>query len=121
MSAEQVRQVGDLYLNWQAEEDVSAVVKVAEVVRNDYNLSPSRYVASNDVEPPLPLEEAVVLMQEAEEARAEADAKLDGVMALGFEVVGGARGSPIEIGVCHGKRAEARCDMATNRLQPSFA
>ena len=45
MSAEQVRQVGDLYLNWQAEKDVSAVVKVAEVKRNDYNLSPSRYVA----------------------------------------------------------------------------
>ena len=86
MSAEQVRQVGDLYLNWQAEEDVSAVVKVAEVVRNDYNLSPSRYVATNDVEPPLPLEDAVVLMQEAEEARAEADAKLDEVLAaLGFE------------------------------------
>ncbi len=81
MSAEQVQQVGKLYLTWQEEEDVSAVVKVAEVVRNDYNLSPSRYVASNDVEPPLPLEEAIVLMQEAEEARAEADAKLDEVMA----------------------------------------
>ena len=38
------------------------------------------------MEPPLPLEEAVVLMQEAEEARAAADAKLDEVMAaLGFE------------------------------------
>ncbi|MCB0160758.1 MAG: N-6 DNA methylase, partial [Caldilineaceae bacterium] len=86
MSAEQVRTVGDLYLNWRAEEELSAVVKVAEVVRNDYNLSPSRYVASNDVEPPLPLEEAVVLMQEAEEARAVADARLDAVMAaLGFE------------------------------------
>ena len=86
MSAEQVRKAGDLYLNWQTEEDVSAIVKVAEVVRNDYNLSPSRYVAANDVEPPLPLEDAIVLMHEAEEARAEADAGLDKVMAaLGFE------------------------------------
>ena len=34
----------------------------------------------------MPLEEAVVLMQEAEEARPEADTKLDDVMdALGFE------------------------------------
>jgi type I restriction enzyme M protein len=86
MSAEQVAKVGDLYLNWQEEVDISIVVKQAEVVRNDYNLSPSRYVASNDAEPPLPLEDAVVLMQEAEEARADADAKLDQVMAaLGFE------------------------------------
>ncbi len=65
----QVRQVGELYLSWQEEEDVSAVVKVAEVVRNDYNLSPSRYVASNDVEPPLPLEEAIVLMQDPRKPR----------------------------------------------------
>jgi len=56
------------------------------VVRHDYNRSPSRYVSNSDVEPPLPLEEALVLLQEAEEARAEADAKLDRVMAmLGFE------------------------------------
>jgi type I restriction enzyme M protein len=42
-------------------------------------------VASNDVEPPLPLEEALVLLAEAEEERAEADAELDAVlMALGF-------------------------------------
>jgi type I restriction enzyme M protein len=85
MSAEQVATLGDLYLNWQAEENVSLVVKQAEVVRNDYNLSPSRYVASNDVEPPLPLEDAVVLLREAEESRAEADVKLAQVLAaLGF-------------------------------------
>ncbi len=81
MSDEQIAQVADLLLAWQAQEDVSVVVKQAEVVRNDYNLSPSRYVASNDVEPPLPLEEALVLLQEAEEARAEADGKLNQVLA----------------------------------------
>jgi len=86
MTAEQVAHIGDLYLNWQEEADTSLVVKQAEVVRNDYNLSPSRYVASNDVEPPLPLEEALVLLREAEEARAEADEKLGQVLAtLGFE------------------------------------
>ena len=81
MSDDQIAQVADLLLAWQAQEDVSVVVKQAEVVRNDYNLSPSRYVASNDVEPPLPLEEALVLLQEAEEARAEADGKLNQVLA----------------------------------------
>lgn len=53
---------------------------------NDYNLSPSRYVATDDVEPPLPLEEALVLLAQAEEAREEADAEFDQVLiALGFE------------------------------------
>ena len=85
MTDEQVAHVADLLLNWQEEEHVSKVVKRAEVIRNDYNLSPSRYVTSNDVEPPLPLEEAIERLRIAEEARAEADRKLDSVMqALGF-------------------------------------
>jgi type I restriction enzyme M protein len=56
------------------------------VARNDYNLSPSRYVVIDDAEPVLTLEEALVLLAQAEEARAEADADLEGVLAqLGFE------------------------------------
>ncbi len=85
MTDEQVAYIGDLYLNWQEEEHVSKVVKRAEVIRNDYNLSPSRYVTNNDVEPPLPLEDAIVRLREAEEVRAEADTQLDMVMKkLGF-------------------------------------
>lgn len=86
MTDEHIARIADLFLNWRAEENVSVVVKQAEVLRNDYNLSPSRYVSHNDGEVPLPLEDALVLLQEAEEARAEADRKLDQVMvALGFE------------------------------------
>jgi len=85
MTDEQVAHIADLVLDWRAEEHVSAIVSRADVTRNDYNLSPSRYVSSNDVEPPLPLEEAVVRLREAEEARREADAKLDRIMvALGL-------------------------------------
>jgi type I restriction enzyme M protein len=86
MTDAQIQQVSDLFLHWRVEENVSVIVKQAEVVRNDYNLSPSRYVSHNDGEVSLPLEDALVLLQEAEEARAEADRKLDQVMAgLGFE------------------------------------
>ena len=64
---------------------MSAVITTAEAARNDYNLSPSRYMATDEVEPPLPLEEALVLLAQAEEARAEADAELDRVLSeLGF-------------------------------------
>lgn len=85
MTDEQIVYIADLYLNWQEEDHVSKIVKRAEIIRNDYNLSPSRYVTNNDVEPPLPLEDAIVRLREAEETRAEADLKLDMVMRkLGF-------------------------------------
>jgi len=86
LEEEHLSQVARLYREWVAEEGVSTIVTLSEVARNDYNLSPSRYVASNDHEPPMPLEEAVVLLAQAEEERALADAELDKVLKeLGFE------------------------------------
>jgi type I restriction enzyme M protein len=68
-----------------AGERLSAIVTTTEVARNDYNLSPSRYVATDEQEAALPLEEALVLLAEAEESRREADTALDAVLsALGF-------------------------------------
>lgn len=46
------------------------------MARNDYNLSPSRHVATDDAKEALPLEEAVALLREAEEEREAADAEL---------------------------------------------
>jgi type I restriction enzyme M protein len=85
LTDEHIEQIYALYRDWRAEEGLSVVIAAEEAARNDYNLSPSRYVASDDVEPPLPLEEALVLLAQAEEARAEADAELDAVLGgLGF-------------------------------------
>lgn len=86
LTDEHIAHIAELVLNWREEEHVSVVKTRAEVTRNDYNLSPSRYVSNNNVEPPLPLEEAIVRLREAEDTRAEADARLDAVLAaLGFE------------------------------------
>ena len=85
MTDEQVAAVADIYLTWQEVEHVSKIVKRAEVIGSDYNLSPSRYVTANNADAPLPLEEAIERLRLAEEARAEADRKLDEVMVrLGF-------------------------------------
>lgn len=87
MSDEHIAQIADLLLNRQEQEGVSKLVTVQEAARNDYNLSPSRYVSTNDVEPPLPLEDAVVLLQEAEEHRQAADEDLRKVLdALGLSL-----------------------------------
>jgi type I restriction enzyme M protein len=86
---EHVEKITALYSQWKAEEEVSKIIKLEEVTKNDYNLSPSRYVSTNDEEPVLPLEDAMVLLEEAEEERKNADKELNKVlMRLGLACVG---------------------------------
>jgi type I restriction enzyme M protein len=86
-----IDQIARTYHGWQAEEAVSAVISKADAAKNDYNLSPSRYVSTGGETEVLPLDEAVVLLQEAEEERAEeeraeADRELEKVLGkLGFK------------------------------------
>jgi type I restriction enzyme M protein len=81
-----IDQIAQVYEDWKAVEGLSAIVTKDEAVRADYNLSPSRYVTTGIEAEVLPLDEAVVLLQEAEEDRAEADRQLDDVLAsLGFK------------------------------------
>ena len=81
-----IDQIAKAYHGWRAEESVSAVISKADAAKNDYNLSPSRYVSIGGETEVLPLDEAVVLLQEAEEERAEADRELNKVLAkLGFQ------------------------------------
>lgn len=89
LTGEHIDQIASIYRDWREEEGLSAIVSKEEIVKNDFNLSPSRYVAGAEQEEVLPLEEAVVLLQEAEEEREEADRELDEVLqALG---IGGIR------------------------------
>jgi type I restriction enzyme M protein len=73
---ETIKKISDIFLNWKEEEGISKIITKDEVVRNDYNLSPSRYVAQNNKEEVLPLEEAILELKEAEEERKIADEKL---------------------------------------------
>jgi type I restriction enzyme M protein len=87
LTSEHIEQIAQIYEEWEEEEGVSAVVSNEEIAKNDYNLSPSRYVAGTKQEEVVPLEEAVVLLQEAEEEREEADRRLDEVLdSLGLGV-----------------------------------
>jgi len=80
LTDEHIETIARLYHEWRAEEELSAIITDEEAARNDYNLSPSRYVASNDQEEVLPLEEAMVLLREAEEERAAAERRLQEVL-----------------------------------------
>ena len=89
LTEEHIKRVADLYYNWKAEDKVAAIITNEEAARNDYNLSPSRYVATDEKEEVMPLEEAVVLLREAEEEQAEANAALNQILEfLGVEKQG---------------------------------
>ncbi len=76
-----IAHIADAYLSWREVEKLSKLVSVEEAIRNDDNLSPSRYVATDGAEEVLPAEEALVLLAEAEEERAEASRQLDEVLS----------------------------------------
>ena len=80
LTEEHIERIADVYHTWRAVEGLSAIISKEEAARNDYNLSPSRYVATNEKEEVLPLEDAMVLLQEAEEERAAADRELARVL-----------------------------------------
>jgi type I restriction enzyme M protein len=81
LTDENVTTVASAYEAWEGRESFSAVVTTDEAVRNDFNLSPSRYVTVDRQEEVMPLEDAFVLLAEAEEERTLADEKLHAVLA----------------------------------------
>ena len=65
------------------------IITNREAAKNDYNLSPSRYVTQNSKDETLPLEEAVVLLKEVKEDRREVDEKLNEILnKLGVDIDG---------------------------------
>jgi len=88
LGEDHIRRIGELYETWEAAEGLSAVITREQAVQSDVNLSPSRYVLVDSEEEVLPLEEAVVLLREAKEERAEADRKLNEVLVeLGLDPI----------------------------------
>jgi type I restriction enzyme M protein len=73
--------IAALYENWTTVEQHSCVVPRERVERNDYNLSPVRYVTSSKPAEVLPLEEAARRLREAEDTRREADEELWNALA----------------------------------------
>ena len=84
LTEEHTARIADIYHQWRVgannHSPLHTIITNDEAARNDYNLSPSRYVSTNGKEEVLPLEEAVVRLQEAEEERAEADRALHEVL-----------------------------------------
>jgi type I restriction enzyme M protein len=66
-----IQRIADTLIGWKEEEKLSRIVDHAELKKNDYNISPSRYIHTSDAETYRPIaeivEELAVIEQEAQE------------------------------------------------------
>jgi type I restriction enzyme M protein len=80
VSSAQADVIANLYRSWAESAGVSAIVTTSDAAANDFNLSPNRYVRIDEDDDVLPLEDAVVLLAEAEEERDLTDRVLKKVL-----------------------------------------
>ena len=88
LTEEAIKEIADVYHQWKEVEGLSRIITKEEAERNDYNLSPSRYITISEEDEVLPLEDAIVLVKEAEEERLKAEQELKQILkeALGIEI-----------------------------------
>ena len=65
-----IERIASTFLAWKEEEKFSRIVDKAEIVKNDYNISPSRYIHTNDAEEYRPIGE---ILEELNALETEAD------------------------------------------------
>lgn len=86
LSEENIKKIEEVYKNWKEVESLSKIVTLEEVAKNDYNLSPSRYVSVGDKEEYLPIDEALIELEQVEEERGKIDKELNEIMKkIGFK------------------------------------
>ena len=81
LNEDHVTRMTEVFQSWKEEDQLSVVVSLQEAAQNDFNLSPSHYISVDEVEEVLSLEDAMVLLREAEEEREEVDGQLSRVLA----------------------------------------
>jgi len=75
-----IERIASAFLNWKEEEKFSRIVKKGEIVKNDYNISPSRYIYTADAETYRPIAEIVSELDALEAEAAEINAQLRAVL-----------------------------------------
>ena len=82
---EQIKKIANTYTTKKEVENFSMFVSKADVAKNDYNISPSRYIHLGGVEEYVPVEEILSQLAEVEAKAKEADKNLQNVLKdLGF-------------------------------------
>ncbi len=71
-----IQRIANILIGWQEEEKLSPIVDHAELKKNDYNISPSRYIHTSDAETYRPIAEIVAELDAIEAEVKETDKAL---------------------------------------------
>ncbi|MCX6868710.1 MAG: type I restriction-modification system subunit M N-terminal domain-containing protein [Verrucomicrobia bacterium] len=71
-----IQRIADILIGWKEEEKLSRIVDHAELKKNDYNISPSRYIHTSDAETYRPIAEIVAELDAIEAEAKETDKAL---------------------------------------------
>lgn len=71
-----IQRIADILIHWKEEEKLSRIVEHAELKKNDYNISPSRYIHTAEAETYRPIPEIVVELDVIEAEAKETDKAL---------------------------------------------
>lgn len=71
-----IERIASAFLDWQEQEKFSRIVAKDEVAKNDYNISPSRYIHTGESEEYRPIEEIIEELDELETQAVEINSEL---------------------------------------------
>ena len=77
---EGIKHIVDTLINWKEEEKLSRIVEHAELKKNDYNISPSRYIHTGESETYRPIPEIVKELNAIEAEARETDKALQNIL-----------------------------------------
>ena len=75
-----IERIASVFLNFKEEDKFSRIVDKAEIVKNDYNISPSRYIHVADEEEYRPISEIVAELDEMEVEAEETNISLKAIL-----------------------------------------
>jgi len=75
-----IQRIADTLIGWKEEEKLSRIVDLAELKKNDYNISPSRYIHTNDAETYRPIAEIIEELKVIEAEARETDKALGKIL-----------------------------------------
>ncbi len=85
LTDEHIKKIRDTYFEWKEIEGFSKIITLEEAKINDYNLSPSRYIALNEEKETMPIEDILVELAKVEEERKVIDKDLMEILnKIGF-------------------------------------
>ena len=76
-----IQRIVDTLINWKEEEKLSRIVDHAELKKNDYNISPSRYIYTGEAETYRPIAEILAELDVIEEEAKETDKALREILS----------------------------------------